>query len=61
MNALPFSRFQSMPLREIRPAGWLQDFLDRQVNRPDRQRGSLRLSLRLQVLGQPGGRYQRLL
>ncbi len=30
MTMLPFSRFQSMPLRGIRPAGWLQDFLERQ-------------------------------
>jgi hypothetical protein len=30
MSPLPFSRFQPALLREIRPAGWLQDFLDRQ-------------------------------
>ena len=30
MNALPYARFHSTPLREIRPAGWLQDFLNRQ-------------------------------
>src|SRR5690242_13779736 len=30
MSPLPYSRFQPMPLREIRPSGWLQDFLDRQ-------------------------------
>ena len=27
---LPFSRFQPLTLREVRPAGWLQDFLERQ-------------------------------
>src|SRR5215216_3469893 len=31
MTALPFSHFQTIPLRGIRPAGWLQDFLDRQT------------------------------
>jgi hypothetical protein len=30
MNTLPFSRFQPAHLRNIRPAGWLQDFLERQ-------------------------------
>jgi uncharacterized protein len=30
VNALPFSHFQPAPLRGIRPAGWLQDFLERQ-------------------------------
>ncbi len=30
MSALPFSRFQSIPLNGVRPSGWLQDFLDRQ-------------------------------
>ncbi len=30
MSTLPFSRFHTIPLREIRPAGWLQDFLGRQ-------------------------------
>jgi hypothetical protein len=30
MKMLPFSHFQSLPLREVRPAGWLQDFLERQ-------------------------------
>ncbi len=30
MNMLPFAHFQSAPMREIRPTGWLQDFLERQ-------------------------------
>ena len=30
MNSLPYSHFQPAPLREVRPAGWLQDFLERQ-------------------------------
>ncbi|HEY9076017.1 MAG TPA: beta-L-arabinofuranosidase domain-containing protein [Anaerolineaceae bacterium] len=30
MNALPYSRFHFSSLNEIRPAGWLQDFLHRQ-------------------------------
>jgi hypothetical protein len=30
INVLPFSRFHPLPLREVRPAGWLQDFLERQ-------------------------------
>ncbi len=30
MNSLPFSRFHPEPLRAVRPAGWLQDFLERQ-------------------------------
>ncbi len=30
MNMLPFARFQPAPLREVRPAGWLLDFLARQ-------------------------------
>ena len=30
MSALPYSRLHSIPLRSIRPAGWLQDFLNRQ-------------------------------
>ena len=32
MNMLPFAHFQPVPLREVRPAGWLQDFLERQTN-----------------------------
>jgi uncharacterized protein len=32
MNMLPFSYFQPLPLREVRPAGWLQDFLERQAS-----------------------------
>ena len=32
MSALPFSQFQTIPLRSIRPSGWLQDFLERQAN-----------------------------
>ena len=31
MNALPYSHFHDIPLRSVRPAGWLQDFLDRQA------------------------------
>jgi uncharacterized protein len=31
MAPLPFSQFYSLPLRGIRPAGWLQDFLQRQA------------------------------
>ena len=31
MNRLPFAHFQAVPLREVRPTGWLQDFLERQV------------------------------
>ncbi len=31
MNALPFARFQPVPLSGVRPAGWLKDFLDRQA------------------------------
>ena len=31
MTALPFSHFQTVPLRGIRPSGWLLDFLDRQA------------------------------
>src|SRR6188474_2303941 len=31
MTTLPFSHFRTIPLREIRPAGWLQDFLERQA------------------------------
>jgi uncharacterized protein len=27
---LPFAHFQPVPLREVRPAGWLQEFLERQ-------------------------------
>jgi hypothetical protein len=30
MSALPYSQLHSIPLRGIRPAGWLQDFLNRQ-------------------------------
>lgn len=30
MKMLPFSHFQPAHLREVRPAGWLHDFLDRQ-------------------------------
>ncbi len=30
MNMLPFARFQPATLREVRPTGWLQDFLERQ-------------------------------
>jgi len=30
MKMLPFARFQPMPLRGVRPAGWIQDFLERQ-------------------------------
>jgi hypothetical protein len=32
MKLLPFARFQPAPLREIRPAGWIQDFLERQAS-----------------------------
>lgn len=32
MTALPFSKFQTIPLRDVRPAGWLQDFLERQAS-----------------------------
>ncbi len=31
MSPLPYSRFQTIPLRDIRSAGWLQDFLHRQA------------------------------
>jgi len=31
MNPLAFARFHPVPLREIRPAGWLHDFLKRQA------------------------------
>jgi hypothetical protein len=30
MHMLPFAHFHQLPLREVRPAGWLQDFLERQ-------------------------------
>ena len=30
MSILPYSHYQPMPLRGVRPAGWLQDFLERQ-------------------------------
>ncbi len=32
MTTSSFIRFQSRPLNEIRPAGWLHDFLERQAN-----------------------------
>ncbi len=32
MKMLPFAVFQPAPLRGIRPAGWTQDFLERQAN-----------------------------
>jgi hypothetical protein len=32
MKILPYASFQPLPLREVRPAGWLQDFLERQSN-----------------------------
>jgi len=32
MNMLPFAHFQPVPLRGVRPAGWLQDFLERQAS-----------------------------
>ena len=32
MNLLPYSKFQPARLREVRPAGWLKDFLDRQAS-----------------------------
>jgi hypothetical protein len=32
MTALPFARLQSVPLRAVRAAGWLQDFLERQAS-----------------------------
>jgi hypothetical protein len=28
---LPYARFQPVPLRSVRPAGWLLDFLGRQT------------------------------
>jgi hypothetical protein len=31
MNLLPFAKFRPASLREIRPAGWIRDFLDRQA------------------------------
>ena len=30
MNLLPFANFRPAPLREVRPAGWIQIFLERQ-------------------------------
>ena len=30
MNLLPFAKFRPAPLREVRPAGWIQNFLERQ-------------------------------
>lgn len=32
MKMLPFSCYQPLPLRGVRPAGWLQDFLERQAS-----------------------------
>ena len=32
MSALPFAVFQPVPLRELRPGGWLTDFLQRQAS-----------------------------
>ena len=46
MHNLPFAHFEPLPLREVRPAGWLQDFLERQ------SRG---LTGNVQVSGYPYG------
>lgn len=32
MSELPFSKFHAVPLRHVRPTGWLQDFLERQAS-----------------------------
>ena len=32
MKILPYARFHPVALREVRPTGWLQDFLERQAN-----------------------------
>ena len=61
MNMLPYARFQPAALREVRPAGWLQDFLERQAKGLTGNVAVSGYPYGYKFWGSQGRQYQRLL
>ena len=60
MKMLPFAVLHPAPLRGIRPAGWLQDFLERQSNGLTGNVAVSGYPYGYKFWGSQRGRYQRL-